>query len=86
MITPTQEDIKAARAIWHMPDDGPYCETWLVQAFAQHAARAAERMRERCAEAVVDHCRACNAAGKEASFLDAVAAIRAIPTTEVRHG
>ena len=37
-VTVTQEDIAAARSIWHRCDDGPYCELpqWLVQAFARH--------------------------------------------------
>ena len=34
----TAEDREAAQRIWHMCDDGPYCElpNWLIQSFARH--------------------------------------------------
>jgi hypothetical protein len=54
-----------------------------LEAQSPDALAAAERRGiERAAEVVVDHCRACNASGKEASFLDAVVAIRALGVGE----
>lgn len=51
IVAVTEADEAAAHAIWHLCDDGPYCDLpkWLVQAFARHRATHAgevERLRE----------------------------------------
>lgn len=46
----TQADREAAERIWHLCDDGPYCDLpkWLVQAFARHRIAALDAVEKHC--------------------------------------